>query len=292
MKKILFLSTMAALIMSGCTQREDELAIPSDQMQFSVEYPNTRATDTAFEPNDAMGVYVTQYDNDKAVPLQISGNYANNVKSTYNGTKWENSPAIYWADGKFDVFAYYPYDKPASVDEYKFSVALDQSTEETTEALGGYEASDFLWAKAAGVSRMDAVPLTFKHRMSKLVVNLVKGEDYTGDIPSEAVVRIHNTTPAAIIDLSSGVVTKNGYEASKSITAKKVADGVYTAIIVPQRLENKLPLIEVLSHGVSYLVESKFVFRSGMQHTVNLTLNNNPDMVRIEIGGEIENGWE
>ncbi|MDO5489730.1 MAG: fimbrillin family protein [Bacteroidaceae bacterium] len=292
MKKILFLSTMAALIMSGCTQREEELAIPSDQMQFAVEYPNTRATDTAFEPNDAMGVYVTQYDNDKAVPLQISGNYANNVKSTYNGTKWENSPAIYWADGKFDVFAYYPYDKPASVDEYKFSVALDQSTEETTEALGGYEASDFLWAKAAGVSRMDAVPLTFKHRMSKLVVNLVKGEDYTGDIPSEAVVRIHNTTPAAIIDLSSGVVTKNGYEASKSITAKKVADGVYTAIIVPQRLENKLPLIEVLSHGVSYLVESKFVFRSGMQHTVNLTLNNNPDMVRIEIGGEIENGWE
>lgn len=46
------------------------------------------------------------------------------------------------------------------------------------------------------------------------------------------------------------------------------------------------------SHGVSYLVESKFVFRSGMQHTINLTLNNNPDMVRIEIGGEIENGWE
>jgi hypothetical protein len=292
MKKILFLSTMAALIMSGCTQREDELAIPSDQMQFAVEYPKTRATDTAFEPNDAMGVYVTQYDNDKAVPLQISGNYANNVKSTYNGSMWKNSPTIYWADGKFDVFAYYPYDKPASVDEYKFSVALDQSTEETTEALGGYEASDFLWAKAAGVSRMDAVPLTFKHRMSKLVVNLVKGEDYTGDIPSEAVVRIHNTTPEAIIDMASGVVTKNGYEARKSITAKKVADGVYTAIIVPQRLENKLPLIEVLSHGVSYLVESKFVFRSGMQHTVNLTLNNNPDMVRIEIGGEIENGWE
>lgn len=292
MKKILFLSTMAALIMSGCTQREDELAIPSDQMQFAVEYPKTRATDTAFEPNDAMGVYVTQYDNDKAVPLQISGNYANNVKSTYNGSMWKNSPAIYWADGKFDVFAYYPYDKPASVDEYKFTVALDQSTKETTEALGGYEASDFLWAKATGVSRMDAVPLTFKHRMSKLVVNLVKGEDYTGDIPSEAVVRIHNTTPEAIIDMASGVVTKNGYEAPKSITAKKVADGVYTAIIVPQRLENKLPLIEVLSHGVSYLVESKFVFRSGMQHTVNLTLNNNPDMVRIEIGGEIENGWE
>lgn len=292
MKKILFLSAMAALVMSSCSKSEDEILAPSNQMQFMAEYPTTRATTTAFESGDAMGVFVSQYNGDVAAPLQISGNYANNVCSTFDGTKWVNSPAIYWAEGKFDVYAYYPYDKPASVDEYKFSVALDQSTAETAEALSGYEASDFLWAKATGISKMDAVPLTFSHKMSKVVINLVKGEDYEGDIPTEAVVRIHNTVPAAIVDLATGVVTKNGYESAKSITTKKVSDGVYTAIVVPQRLENKLPLIEVLSHGVSYLVESKFVFRSGTQHTINLTLNNNPDKVKIEIGGELEGGWE
>ena len=139
---------------------------------------------------------------------------------------------------------------------------------------------------------MDAVPLTFKHGLSKLVINLVKGDDYEGDIPAEAVVRIHNTIPTAIIDLATGIVTKNGYESAKSITAKKISNGVYTAIVVPQRLENKLPLIEVLSNGVSYLVESKFVFRSGTQHTINLTLDSNPDKVKIEIGGENVEGWE
>lgn len=292
MKKIFILSAMAALVMSGCTKSDDEITPASNQMQFAAEYPTTRATASAFEAGDAMGVYVSQYDGEVAAPLQVSGNYANNVKSTFDGSKWVNSPAIYWADGKFDVFAYYPYDTPASVDEYKFSVELDQSTPETADALSGYEASDFLWAKATGISKMDAVPLTFNHRMSKVVINLVKGEDYEGDIPAEAVVRIHNTVPAAVIDLATGVVTKNGYESAKSITTKKVSDGVYTAIIVPQRLENKLPLIEVLSHGVSYLVESKFVFRSGTQHTINLTLNNNPDKVKIEIGGELEGGWE
>lgn len=292
MKKIFILSAMAALVMSGCTKSDDEITPASNQMQFAAEYPTTRATASAFEAGDAMGVYVSQYDGEVAAPLQVSGNYANNVKSTFDGSKWVNSPAIYWADGKFDVFAYYPYDTPASVDEYKFSVELDQSTPETADALSGYEASDFLWAKATGISKMDAVPLTFNHRMSKVVINLVKGEDYEGDIPAEAVVRIHNTVPAAIIDLATGIVTKNGYESAKSITTKKVSDGVYTAIIVPQRLENKLPLIEVLSHGVSYLVESKFVFRSGTQHTINLTLNNNPDKVKIEIGGELEGGWE
>lgn len=295
MKKIFILSVMAALVMSSCSKGDDKFTPVSNQMQFTAEYPTTRASASAFEIGDVMGVYVSQYEGDVAAPLQISGNYANNVESTFEGTRWVNSPAIYWAedaDAKYDVFAYYPYDKPASVDEYNFFVALDQSTAETDESLSGYEASDFLWAKATGISKMDAVPLTFKHCLSKVVINLVKGEDYEGDIPAEAVVRIHNTIPAAIIDLATGVVTKNGYESAKSITTLKVSDGVYTAIVVPQRMDNRLPLIEVLSHGVSYLVESKFVFRSGTQHTINLTLNNNPDKVKIEIGGEIENGWE
>ena len=169
MKKIFILSAMAALVMSSCTKSDDEITPTSNEMKFAAEYPTTRATATAFESGDAMGVYVSQYDGEVAAPLQVSGNYANNVKSTFDGSKWVNSPAIYWADGKFDVFAYYPYDNPASVDEYKFSVALDQSTAETADALSGYEASDFLWAKATGISKMDAVPLTFKHRMSKVV---------------------------------------------------------------------------------------------------------------------------
>ena len=292
MKKIIMLSVIVALVISSCSKNDEEFIPVSNLMQFVVEYPSSRATASAFETGDAIGVYVLQYDGETTSSLQVSGNYANNVKSTFNGTNWINSPAIYWDEGKFDVFAYYPYDKPTSVDEYNFSVALDQSTVETAEALSGYEASDFLWAKATSVSKMDAVPLTFKHGLSKLVINLVKGDDYEGDIPAEAVVRIHNTIPTAIIDLATGIVTKNGYESAKSITAKKISNGVYTAIVVPQRLENKLPLIEVLSNGVSYLVESKFVFRSGTQHTINLTLDSNPDKVKIEIGGENVEGWE
>lgn len=292
MKRFIFIFVVMILVLSSCTNNENEMVTLTNQMEFAVDYPYTRATNTGFEVEDAMGVFVTQYNEGNASPLQISGNYANNVCSIFNGTKWVNTPAIYWAEGQFDVYAYYPYAKPLSVDEYMFNVALNQSTEETANNLGGYEASDFLWAKATGVTQMEVVPLTFSHKLSKVVINLIKGEDYSGDIPSEAVVRIHGTVPSAIIDLSSGMVTKNGYEPAQSITAKKVENGVYTAIVVPQRLDNKLPLIEVLSHGVSYLVESKFVFRSGTQHTINLTLNNNPDKVRIEIGGEIEGGWE
>jgi hypothetical protein len=52
-----------------------------------------------------------------------------------------------------------------------------------------------------------------------------------------------------------------------------------------------MPLIEVVMNGVSYLFESKFQFKPGMEHLVNLVITNNPDQVKIEIGGEIEN-WQ
>ena len=292
MKQIILILTTVSFLFSGCSKQEmDELN--SEEMRFTASYPTTtRATGAAFETDDAMGVYVTQYDGDMPVPLQLSGNYTNNAKTIFNGSIWKSSPVIYWEEGKFDVYAYYPYTNITSVDEYPFTVALDQSTEENSNVLSGYEASDFLWAKATGISRMASVPLTFTHKMSKLVINRIKGTDYSGDIPADAMVRIHNTVPAAIVDLTSGVVTKNGYESAQSITAKKVSDGIYTAIIVPQRLDTKRPLVEILSKGVSYLIESSFVFKAGTQHTINITLNNNPDQVKIEIGGEIEGGWD
>lgn len=292
MKQIFLTLATVSLLLGGCTKSETEVLNP-DEMRFTATYPTaTRATGTAFEKDDAIGVYVVQYNGDMAVPLQVSGNYANNAETTFDGSAWKSTPVIYWDEGKFDVYAYYPYAKPSSVDEYSFTVALDQSTMEEANALSGYEASDFLWAKAESVTRMASVPLTFTHRMSKLVVNLIKGEEYSGEIPVDAVVRIHNTVPVATIDLASGIVTKNGYEGAQSITAKKLSDGVYAAIVVPQRLDTKRPLIEVLSKGVSYLIESAFVFKAGTQHTINITLNNNPDQVKIEIGGEIEGGWE
>ncbi len=295
MKKIIYITMVAALLIGGCTKSDDEV-FSSNEMRFAAQYPSTtRAIGSEFETGDAIGVFVTQYNGDMAVPLQISGNYANNSKSIFDGTNWSNSPAIYWdgdkPEAKYDIFGYYPFDKPASVDEYLFTVALDQSTEATAEALSGYEASDFLWAKAEAVSQVSTVPLIFNHRLSKIVVNLIKGKDYTGEIPTDAIVSIHSTVPAAKIDLASGMVVMDSYVTPQSIRTKKVKDGVYTAIIVPQRLQTRRPFIEIVSEGVSYLVESSFVFRSGIQHTVNITLNNSPDKVKIEIGGEIE-GWD
>ena len=107
----------------------------------------------------------------------------------------------------------------------------------------------------------------------------------------DARVYVHNTVPEATIDLSVGLVTKDAYASAETIEAKKEETGKYAAIVVPQRLDNQVPLIEIVVEGVSYMVERKFVFKQGIQHTVNVTLAKNPDQVKIEIGGEIED-WD
>lgn len=290
--KSIFIGAVA-LFMISC-EKENLPAEEYDdgQLRIEVQHPSlSRATETAFEEGDVIGIYATEYTDGVSVPLQISGNWANNVATTFNGDDWNPSKKIYWSDNAMDVYGYYPYMKPTSIDEHLWSVQLDQSTPETAEALSGYEASDFLWAKTTGVSQTDGVAtLQFAHRCSKLVIKLVKGPDYAGVFPTESELYIHNVVPTATIDLTTGAVTKYVYGEPGTIKARRVDDETFEAIIVPQRVDTRRPFIEYIANSVSFLLDDTFVFKAGKQHTINLIINANPDQIQVEIGGEIQ-GW-
>ena len=278
-----------ALLAIGCENSGNIPVVEDGVMQINVLHPSaTRATETAFEKGDMIGLYATEYSGDVASPLQISGNWANNVATTYNGTTWIPAKKIFWSENKMDVYGYYPYMTPTSIDEHLWSVQLDQSTPETADALSGYEASDFLWGKATGVSQADGdVQMEFKHRCSKLVVKLVKGAGYSGVLPTESELYIHSTVPTATIDFTNGAVTKYIYGDMETIKARRVDDATFEAIIIPQRMETRRPFLEYIANGVSYLYESTFVFKAGKLHTLELTINSNPDQIEIEVGGDV-----
>ena len=263
----------------------DSTAIP---MTFVVTHPGqSRATETNFEQNDKIGLYVA----DAKAALEIGGNLVNNEALVFDGNTWAASRTLYWDEGTYNAYAYYPYIKGiSSIEDQPFSVSTDQSTQKTADALGGYEASDLLFATSKNITASTSpVNLTFKHIMSKLKIRLVKGEDFEGDMPTTATVYIHNTVPTATIDLQAGVATRYVKGTRATITAHQDDETSYSAIIVPQRIDNRQPLIEVVMKGVSYLFESKFQFRSGTEHLVNLVISDNPDQVKIDIGGEIKN---
>lgn len=283
---------MAILGLTACAddgeqQYKDARHTP---MTFTVTHPSkTRATATDFENGDRIGLYVAQAD----APLEIGGNLVNNEALTRNGSSWTAARTLYWDDGIYNAYAYYPYmQNVSSTTDQPFNVSTDQSTAKTATALGGYEASDLLFATTKGIkASASPINLTFKHIMSKLKIRLVKGEDFEGDMPTDAQVYIHNTVSTATIDLQAGVATRYVKGTRHTIKARQENDFIYSAIVVPQRIDNRQPLVEVVMKGVSYLFESKFVFKPGVEHLVNLVITDNPDKVKIEIGGEVEN-WQ
>ena len=286
---------LTAVGMTSCSEETLPTDEPTDvkgmEMKLLMTHPGfkTRATATDFEAGDKTGVFVTLADK----PLQVGGNVVNNEALTFIDDEWKAAKKLYWDEGTYNVYAYYPYiSSVSSIEDQPFSISLDQSKEKTATALGGYEASDLLYATSKGVvASEEPVHLTFKHIMSKLTIRLIKGEDFEGEMPANATVYVHNTVPEATIDLQAGVATRNAKATRKTITAHHDGDYLYSAIVVPQRVENRMPLIEVVMNNMSYLYESKFQFKPGMEQLVNLIIPNNPDNIKIDIAGDIKN-WE
>ncbi len=295
MKRI-YIPLLVVLAVTACQDNtvESDAPIHDNVMRFNLVGPDvqTKVSAGAFETADQIGLYVTDYVNETTpMPLQISGNRANNSLVTFDGSAWTPDQTIYWGSGKSDVYAYYPYfETVTDVNSHYFELATDQTGE-------GYELSDFLWAKAEGVRQTDGtVNLEMKHLMSKLTVKIVAGEDYIGSLPEDATVHLHSTVTNVNVDLEKGSVVKDPYSGAKSIKMKNLGirtfDGekavVYEAIVVPQMLENSAPLLEINSKSVSYLLEDPFNFRPGVAYTYTATLNTSTTAIKVEIGCEIE----
>lgn len=292
MKRVRFMQMamlMAAMTFTACQNSDvDEVTsnvTGQDEIVLDMIHPNgvaTRATETAFENSDKVGVYVTAAD----AALQLGGNEVNNELFTYNGSVWTANRKVYWNKGKHNVYAYYPYSETVNdVENYSFSVQEDQSTAKN------FSLSDFLWASATNVTASaSAVTMQFAHKLSCVVVKLQKGENFEGNIPNDTQVYIYSTVAKASINLSTGDAAKDDYAGSSSIRCLQKSAAEYTAIVVPQNITTRRPLVEIITGGVSYLMEGKISLKPGYRHTLTVTLDKNPEKVKIDIGGEI-GGW-
>ncbi len=285
-KKYLMASAMV-IALGACNDEigmEGTPYVPDEgEIQLLMMHPHqTRVTETSFENSDSIGVYVTASD----AVLQLAGNEVNNELFTYNGISWTSKRKVYWNTGKHNVYAFYPYSKKVNdVVDYSFSVQTDQSTD------WGYTHSDFLFASALDVNASASpVAMQFAHKMSNVIVNLEKGENFEGVIPANAEVYLLSTVPQAVIDLTTGDAAKDPYGAEATIRCRQLSNTQYQGIVVPQSLTSRRPLVEVVIGDVSYLMEGKISYRPGMRHTISVTLDQNPEQIKIEIGGSIE-GW-
>ena len=262
----------------------------------------TRVNDNGFCDGDVMGVYIVDYQGSTPGTLQNSGNRGNNVKHTFDEAayKWNSAYDVYWKDGHthIDVYGYYPFSSPEDVNAYPFEVQKDQSTTTTVNEMGGYEASDFLWGKAADVAPTDKViRLPMRHRMSSPRVTLAEGEGFAqGEWTSlEKQVLVKNTLQKAVINLADGSVSATG-EVSPTGIIPYVKDDVFRAIVVPQTVSAGTTLFTITVNGTVYNFskDEAFTYVSGKMHNFTVQVNKKEATgeFTFKLAGESITAWE
>ena len=229
-----------------------ELSGEIDQMAV------TRVNDSGFCDGDVMGVYIVDYEGNNPGTLQVSGNRGDNVRHTFDeeNYKWNSAYDLYWKDKHthIDVYGYYPYGSPESVDAYSFTVQRDQSTASAEGELGGYEASDFLWGKVADVAPTTSViRLPMQHRMANARVTLVEGTGFAAGewAQTDKIVLAANLVREASINLADGTVSPTG-EVEQTMTVPSRNGDEWRAIVVPQTVPSGATLFSITIGGVPY----------------------------------------
>lgn len=233
---------------------DDRIQLSGDIDQLAV----TRVNDNGFCDGDVMGVYIVDYDGGTPGTLKASGNRGDNVRHTFDepNYKWNSAYDLYWKDKHthIDVYGYYPFANPESVDSYPFEVKRDQSKPSENGEMGGYEASDFLWGKVADVAPTTSViRLPMKHRMANARVTLVEGSGFAAGewAGTEKTVLAPNLIRKASINLADGTVTANGsVEATATMPSR--SGNEWRAIVVPQTVKAGVTLFSITIGGVPY----------------------------------------
>lgn len=213
------IALICSLMIAGCADGlfdESDGQQGSDRIEISGDIdqlPVTRVNDNGFCDGDNMGVYIVDYKGGTPGTLQVRGNRGDNVRYTFDESnyKWEPAYDIYWKDKHthIDVYGYYPFASPESIDDYQFEVQRDQNRPSENGTMGGYEASDFLWGRLTDIPPTSkTIPLLLKHRMSNACVSLVQGDGFAeGEWAStEKSVLTANVIRKASINLADGSV--------------------------------------------------------------------------------------
>lgn len=261
---LLYLLAVGAMLLTGCsddffgdkTEQHDSnrIQLSGDIDQLAV----TRVNDNGFCNGDVMGVYIVDYEGNKPGTLKVNGNRGDNVRHTFDepNYKWNSAYDLFWKDKHthIDVYGYYPFANPESIEDYQFEVQKDQSKATENGEMGGYEASDFLWGKVSDVTPTTSViRLPMAHRMSNARVTLIQGSGFAeGEWANlEKIVLTANVARKASINLSTGDIKTAG-AVENTMTIPSRTNDEWRTIVVPQTVAAGTTLFSITIGGVPY----------------------------------------
>lgn len=258
----LFLAIAAfATIATSCETPFEEPDAQGKKIILSSTMDNfTRATDTAFEEGDQIGLHIV---------IPNKGTFLNNAHFTYTEGALVGEKDYYWymdEGTESDVLAYYPYNAAGTyrAGGYTFTVNADQSK------AGNYTASDLMVAATTSKPTAEAVELPFRHALSKVVIKI--DNQLEEAIDNVWFSEVYGTVT---VNLKSGESVVSGTKGTiKTAKVTSAEEQAWALILAPQ--ENVSPKLIVTTESgkqYTYQLSGEVTFTSGKVSTATITIS-------------------
>ncbi len=262
---VLLFSTLLTTTYCSKSYHEPEATAPELRITPDIR---TRATDTNFENQDAIGVTVRKQD---------GTNYLTNQKFTYDGSSFSANGTQWYPETEetSTVIAYYPYaeiGQPSS-----FSVKTDQRGT-------GYTLSDLLGATKSDVKpTIDPVALTFYHLLSKIDIQTIVPEGITIEE-----IKIGGFIPTVNANIETQTVTVDANATATQITPHEItANNTYDIILPPQKAQMR---IDVKTSAGRIITQSfsNVTLLQGKRYTLQLNVPQSGESIEVKFTGQIQ----
>ena len=241
------------------------VSLPSDGSPVSFRVTSTdetKATESAFEESDAVGIFASKSPDGKL----DSKNYADNKLHKYSSGEFipvASTEGITYPDEytSLTYYAVYPYSNTYSGTQIEFSVETDQTYPDS------YAISNLMTARTSATHE-EVVDLTFDHKLCKIIVNLQSENFPTG----ERKCLFTDVYTDIVLNLNEGEVETVG----KKTNVYGCSNGTnsFKVILPPQviKAETRLILLQIGSEKLKWAPSKDLILLSGTEYEIDLTI--------------------
>lgn len=283
MKKTLLFGFALGLILSGCNKDEDLNNAGTNGVSFTSYMIGSRATDTAWEPNDEIGVYMQNAGSEGYANVNVK--YANSEADCNKFTS--TSPITYpeGGTGTVNFMAVYPYNGDIADGNYTFTLADGDLSE-----------NDIMYAPAPSIaSGVTNVSLTFQHKLSKIILQL---KDEQNDAVTGATVRIDNQCVNGALNVADGTVSVASDATYTSVlTFAEGENGQYEVIVIPDEGREGRSIVITTTEGNTYRCPiGSIAFGNSQKYTFPVSLqapasSGGETIINLEMGSLNIDDW-
>ena len=284
MKKTLLFGFALGLILSGCNKDEDLNNAGTNGVSFTSYMIGSRATDTAWEPNDEIGVYMQNAGTEGYANVNVK--YANSEADCNKFTS--TSPITYpeGGTGTVNFMAVYPYNGDIADGNYTFTLADGDLSE-----------NDIMYASAPSIaSGVTNVNLTFQHKLSKIILQL---KDEQNNAVTGATVSIDNQCVSGALNVADGTVSVASDATYTSVLAfAEGENGQYEVIVIPDEGREGRSIVITTTEGKTYRCPvGSIAFGNSQKYTFPVSLqapasSGGETIINLEMGSLNIDNWD